>query len=67
MAAIALASIPLNAGATTLFGLIDTGELDASGDTGDTWQVRSALPVSDAVGLAAGGKNHTRLREGTGF
>jgi hypothetical protein len=45
---------PQQATATTLFGLIDTGELYASSDTGATWQVQSALPVSDAVGLAAG-------------
>jgi photosystem II stability/assembly factor-like uncharacterized protein len=49
-----LAVTPQQAQATTLFGLIDTGELFASSDTGETWQVRSALPVSDAVGLAAG-------------
>lgn len=38
---------------TTLFGLIDTGELYASTDGGAAWQIRSTLPVSDAVGLAA--------------
>jgi photosystem II stability/assembly factor-like uncharacterized protein len=49
---LALAAPP--AQATTLFGLIDTGELFASSDTGASWQVRSALPVRDAVGLCAG-------------
>ena len=40
--------------AATLFGLIDTGELYASDDNGVSWQIRSALPVSDAVDLSAG-------------
>jgi photosystem II stability/assembly factor-like uncharacterized protein len=42
------------AGAHSLFALVDTGELYVSGDQGATWDVRSALPVSDAVGLIAG-------------
>lgn len=41
-------------GATTLFGLINTGELYSSPDQGLTWTVRSALPVRDAVALSAG-------------
>ena len=40
--------------ASTLFALVDTGELFASDDQGITWTVRSVLPVSDAVGLIAG-------------
>src|SRR5262245_65748057 len=42
------------AGADTLFGLIDTGELYASVDGGAHWSFRSALPARDAVALAAG-------------
>lgn len=38
----------------TLFGLIDTGELFASADQGTTWSVRAALPVRDALAIAAG-------------
>ena len=40
--------------AHSLFALVDTGELYVSGDQGTTWDVRSTLPVSDAVGLMAG-------------
>jgi len=40
--------------AATLLGLVDTGELFASDDGGITWTVRSAIPVSDAVAIAAG-------------
>lgn len=40
--------------ASTLFGLIDTGELFSSPDQGVTWTVHSTLLVRDAVGLAAG-------------
>lgn len=36
-----------------LFGLVNTGELFASANEGVTWNVRSTLPVRDAVGLAA--------------
>src|SRR5262245_32112742 len=39
--------------AATLFGLIDTGELFSSVDNGITWSPLSALPVRDAVALAA--------------
>jgi photosystem II stability/assembly factor-like uncharacterized protein len=42
------------AGGTTLFGLVDTGELFASSDGGATWTVRATLAISDAVGIAAG-------------
>jgi hypothetical protein len=49
-----LAATATPAFATTLFGLVDTGELYASTDGGAVWQVRSTLPVSDAIGLAAG-------------
>ncbi len=37
-----------------LYALVDTGELFVSGDDGDTWTVRSVLPVSDAIALIAG-------------
>jgi hypothetical protein len=40
--------------ATNLFGLIDTGELYKSADQGATWSAVGAVPVRDAVGLAAG-------------
>ena len=46
-----LATVP--AGAATLLGLIDTGELFSSGDNGVTWSALSTLPVHDAVALAA--------------
>ena len=49
-----LAATAKPAFATTIFGLVDTGELYASTDGGAVWQVRSTLPVSDAIGLAAG-------------
>lgn len=52
-AAIAILWAP-TAGASTLFGLVDTGELFASGDAGVTWSVQSTLPVSNAVAIAAG-------------
>jgi len=40
--------------AATLLGLVDTGELYASTNNGVTWTIQANLPVSDAVGLAAG-------------
>ena len=43
----------LPARAATIFGLVDTGELYASVDGGVTWAAQSALPVSDAVAIAA--------------
>jgi hypothetical protein len=45
---------PPPAPAATLFALVDTGELYTSADGGAEWQMRSALPAPDAVGLAAG-------------
>jgi hypothetical protein len=39
--------------ASTLFGLIDTGELFSSADDGVTWTPLSTLPVRDAAALAA--------------
>jgi len=42
------------ASATTVFALVDTGELFASGDGGATWTIRATLPTSDAVAIAAG-------------
>ena len=47
-----LASSPI--AATTIYGLVDTGEVFASSDGGVTWDVLSTLPVPDAVGLIAG-------------
>jgi hypothetical protein len=46
-------AIQLAPGATW-FGLVNTGELFVSTDQGATWVIRTALPVHDAVGLAAG-------------
>jgi len=37
-----------------IFSLIDTGEIYSSGNAGATWTPLAALPVHDAVGLAAG-------------
>ena len=44
---------PAGARATTLFGLLDTGELYSSTNGGATWTPKAALPVNDAVGLYA--------------
>ncbi|MFC1573060.1 T9SS type A sorting domain-containing protein [Candidatus Eisenbacteria bacterium] len=41
-------------GAIALFGLIDTGEVFYSIDSGVSWQVQAVLPTPDAVGLVAG-------------
>jgi photosystem II stability/assembly factor-like uncharacterized protein len=49
-----LAVVPQLLRAATLFGLVNTGELFASNDDGTTWAVRSSIPVSDAVAIAAG-------------
>jgi len=49
-----LALVAPPARATTLFGLVDTGELFVSADQGTSWTVRATLPVRDAVALAAG-------------
>ncbi len=38
----------------TWYGLVDTGELFASTNQGVSWSIHAALPVRDAVGLAAG-------------
>ena len=38
---------------STLFGLIDTGEIYASSDVGRTWSIRSTLRVRDAVAITA--------------
>jgi hypothetical protein len=51
-AAALLAAAPAHP--TTLFGLVDTGELFVSADQGMSWSIRSTLPVRDAVALAAG-------------
>ncbi len=45
---------PVSAAGTTLFGLVDTGELDKSTDQGINWAAVSTLPVRDAVALGAG-------------
>lgn len=49
-----LAGLSPPAGASTLFGLVDTGEIYVSTTHGDSWTVRATLPVHDAVGLRAG-------------
>jgi hypothetical protein len=43
----------VTANASTLYGLLNTGELYASTDHGATWSARAALPVRDAVALRA--------------
>lgn len=48
------ALLPGAARADTIFGLVDTGELYASGDGGASWTIRSTLPSHDAIALAAG-------------
>ena len=45
---------PCASHATTLFGLLDTGELYKSTDQGLNWTAVSTLPVRDAVALGAG-------------
>ncbi|MGH7681610.1 MAG: T9SS type A sorting domain-containing protein, partial [Candidatus Eiseniibacteriota bacterium] len=45
---------PIQALAANLFGLLDTGELYRSTNNGATWSAIGAIPVHDAVGLAAG-------------
>jgi photosystem II stability/assembly factor-like uncharacterized protein len=49
---LALAAGPVPA--STLLGLVDTGEIFASTDNGVSWNVHATLPVIDAVGIAAG-------------
>ncbi len=39
--------------ASTLFALVDTGELFTSTDGGADWSLQSTLPISDAAGLLA--------------
>ncbi|MFN8178762.1 MAG: hypothetical protein U0167_12610 [bacterium] len=51
-AALACAAAPCPA--LTLFGMVNTGELFASTNSGATWTARSTLAVTDAVALAAG-------------
>lgn len=51
---LAILGSPRLASAETLFGLVDTGELFASVDNGDTWTLHASLPIADAVGLVAG-------------
>ena len=46
--------LPRGAQGTTLFGLVNTGELYSSTNGGVTWSAIGAIPLSDAVGLAAG-------------
>ncbi len=54
LAAAATAWAPGSAFAANLFGLIDTGEFYRSSNDGATWSAIGAIPVQDAVGLAAG-------------
>jgi hypothetical protein len=49
-----LALAPTPAVATTLYALVDTGEIFASETSGATWEVRATLPVPDAVALIGG-------------
>jgi hypothetical protein len=57
---VASAIAPAGALAATVFGLLDTGELYRSTNNGVTWSAIGAIPVRDAVGLAAG-SNSTDL------
>lgn len=54
LVAAALAGIGPPARASTLFGLVDTGEIYASTNHGAAWTIRATLPVHDAAGLRAG-------------
>ena len=56
-AGISLLGAPVPGNAATLFGLVDTGELFASTNAGASWDLRSTLPVRDAVALTAGGSS----------
>jgi hypothetical protein len=51
---VALFAFAAPLGATNLFGLVDTGELYKSTNSGTSWSAVGAIPVHDAVGLAAG-------------
>ncbi len=51
---VALFALAAPLGATNLFGLVDTGELYKSTNSGTSWSAVGAIPVHDAVGLAAG-------------
>ena len=50
---LSMLSPAVTANASTLYGLLSTGELYASTDHGATWSARAALPVRDAVALRA--------------
>src|SRR5262245_4259259 len=50
---LAVSPQPREAGAATLFGLVNTGELYSSANNGVTWSPLSTLPVRDATALAA--------------
>lgn len=66
--ALAAAALPPGVRATTLYGLVDTGELFTSTDFGLSWNVLSTLPVRDAVGLlrgASGNELHLVSRSGS--
>jgi hypothetical protein len=45
---------PRYAHGSTLFGLLNTGEFYSSTNSGATWSAIGAIPLHDAVGLAAG-------------
>jgi hypothetical protein len=51
---VALSAFAAPLGATGLFSLLDTGEIYKSTNNGATWLAIGAIPVRDAVGLAAG-------------
>jgi len=50
---LALLALAGRAHGTTLFGLVNTGEIYASTDQGASWSVRATLPVHDAVEISA--------------
>jgi len=57
----ACAALVGSAAATNLLVLVDTSELFVSGDGGEGWSVRAALPAPDAVALAAGNSSRELL------
>jgi len=47
-------AITSSSAASILVGLVDTGEIYASDDSGASWHLLSTLPIRDAVSLCAG-------------
>jgi len=65
-----LGASPRPADATNIFALLDTGEFYRSANNGSAWSAIGAIPVIDAVGLAAGSSSselYLASRSGTVF